>query len=128
MAEVGAQESRARGALPMKQRRAIDRNDGCPCGSGAKYGMCCLQRGPDAYGNRIQRGTVPILLEGARTEILSSFIFDGKRFRILWNRLIWFPQEQTFHEFLDYLVMQTLGRAWFKKQDIVSAAERHVLF
>lgn len=59
--------------------------------------MCCLPRGPDAYGNRIQQQTVPILLEGTRTEVLSSFIFDGRRFRILWNRLFWFPQDQTFH-------------------------------
>jgi hypothetical protein len=100
----------------MRAKTTVEADDLCPCGSGAKYGRCCLRRGPDAYGNRIQHQTVPVLLEGARTEILSSFIGGDKRFRIIWNRLYWFPQEQTFHEFLDYLIMHTLGRAWFKAQ------------
>jgi len=58
----------------MEALKTIDGDDLCPCGSGAKYGTRCLQRGPDAYGNKIQKQTVPVLLDGARTEILSSFI------------------------------------------------------
>jgi SEC-C motif len=112
----------------LKRAREIGRNDPCPCGSGIKYKRCCLPNGPAAYGNRIQHQTVPVTLGGTRTEIPSSFIFDGKRFRILWNRLHWSPQEQTFHEFLDYLVLQTLNRQWFNNQAGLPAAERHVVF
>lgn len=111
----------------MRAQGIIQVNDLCPCGSGAKYGRCCLPRGPDAYGNKIQRQTVPVLLDGARTEILSSFIGGDKRFRIIWNRLYWFPHEQTFHEFLDYLVMQTLGRGWFKVQRDKPSLDCHVI-
>lgn len=83
--------------------------------------------GPHAYGNRIQQQTVPVVLEGTRTEIVSSLIFNGKRFRILWNRLFWFRPEQTFHEFLDYLAVQTLNREWFNRQEKLPLAERHVV-
>jgi hypothetical protein len=38
------------------------------------------------------------------------------RFRIVWNVLWTAPQEQTFHEFLDALVIATLGRKWFDEQ------------
>lgn len=77
-------------------------------------------------GTAIQRGPVPVRLEGTRNEILSSLIYDGKRLRILWNRLYWFPPEQTFHEFLDYLVLHTLNREWFKRQGTL--AERHIVY
>jgi mRNA-degrading endonuclease toxin of MazEF toxin-antitoxin module len=53
-----------------KRPRVIGRNDPCPCGSEIKYKKCCLPLGPDAYGNQIQRQSVPVVLEGTRTEIL----------------------------------------------------------
>src|ERR1035438_8468960 len=81
----------------------VGRNDACPCGSGLKYKNCCLRSGPEAYGSKIQTQTVPVVLEGTRTEIPSSMIFSGRRFRIVWNRLYHFKPEQTLHEFLDYL-------------------------
>jgi len=107
--------------------REIDGSDPCPCGSGTEYGRCCRPRGQHAYGSDIQRGTVPVRLEGTRTEILSSLIFQGRRIRTIWNRLYWFPQQQTFHEFLDYLVLQTLNREWFNRQQNLPAARQHVV-
>jgi len=68
------------------------------------------------------------MLEGTRTEISSSFIFNGHRFRILWNRLHWSPPQQTFHEFLDQLVLHTLNREWFKRQASLPPVEQHVVF
>jgi hypothetical protein len=105
----------------------VGRNDACQCGSGLKYKNCCLRSGPEAYGSKIQTQTVPVVLEGTRTEILSSMIFSGRRFRIVWNRLYHFKPEQTFHEFLDYLVLETLGREWFKKQAEKPRSDQHVI-
>lgn len=110
----------------FRPAKPLDGSASCPCGSGASYDRCCRPRGDRAYGTAIQRETVPVRLEGTRTEILSSLIYDGKRFRILWNRLYWFPPEQTFHEFLDYLVLHTLNREWFKRQGTL--AERHIVY
>jgi hypothetical protein len=105
----------------------VGRNDACPCGSGLKYKRCCLNRGPDAYGTTIQHHTVPVILEGTRTEIISSMVFSGRRFRSVWSRLFQFPPEQTFHEFLDYLVIETLGCGWFNKQAACPPPEQHVI-
>jgi hypothetical protein len=71
--------------------------------------------------------TVPVVVPGARTEVLSSFIWHGKRFRIIWNRLYWFPPDQTFHQFLDYLLVHTLNGEWLRKQSSLTAAEQHVV-
>jgi hypothetical protein len=110
-----------------QRSKQVGRNDPCPCGSGVKYKKCCLGRGPNAYGNQIQRQTVPVILDGTRTEILSSIVWHGKRFRIIWNRLFWFRPEQTFHEFLDYLAVQTLNPEWFKRQGALPECEQHVV-
>jgi hypothetical protein len=110
-----------------KYSTRVGRNDPCPCGSGLKYKKCCLPRGPDAYGTRIQTQTVPVVLDGARTEILSSMVWRGRRFRIIWNRLFGFSPEQTFHEFLDYLTLETLNPEWFRKQAALPEGERHVV-
>jgi hypothetical protein len=60
-------------------------------------------------------------------EILSSFIWNGKRFRIIWNRLFWFHPYQTFHEFPDYLAVLTLNKEWLKRQLTLPESEQHVI-
>jgi hypothetical protein len=43
-------------------------------------------------------------------------IMGDTRFRIVWNGVWYYPQEETFHQFLDALVVKTLGKAWFEQQ------------
>ena len=75
----------------------------------------------------MQRGGVPLRLEGTRTETLSSIVNGDTRFRIVWNTLWNAPQEQTLHEFLDKLVLATLGRDWFTEQNQLPSDDQNVI-
>jgi hypothetical protein len=56
------------------------------------------------------------MVPGALSQIQSSMVKDDTRFRIVWNTLWHYPQHETFHQFLDALVVGTLGKEWFEKQ------------
>ena len=89
----------------------------CPCGlHGKSYGACCKGQGRHALGNAMLLGSTPVIVPGARTHILSSTVMGDTRFRVLWNKLFQSPQKQTFHEFMDQLVLSTLGQKWFDEQ------------
>jgi hypothetical protein len=89
----------------------------CPCGlHGKAYGDCCKEKGIHALGNQMLRGTAPRLVPGTLSQILSSMVQGGTRFRIVWNKVWHYPQQETFHQFLDALVVGTLGQAWFEQQ------------
>lgn len=89
----------------------------CPCGlHGKSYGECCKEKGIHALGNEMLRGTALRMVPGALSQIQSSMVQDGTRFRFVWNELWQSPQEQTFHQFLDRLVVKTLTREWFEEQ------------
>jgi len=110
-------EDVAKENLPIPQLQPFDPSKPCPCGlHGKTYGSCCKDQGIHAVGNAMLRGTTPILVPGARTTILSSMIMGDTRFRIVWNGVWYYPQEETFHQFLDALVVKTLGKAWFEQQ------------
>lgn len=55
-------------------------------------------------------------MPGALAQIQSSMVKDDTRFRIVWNKVWHYPQHETFHQFLDALVVGTLGREWFEGQ------------
>jgi len=89
----------------------------CPCGlHGKPYGDCCSNKGIHALGNEILRGTAPRMVPGALAQIQSSMVQGDTRFRIVWNKVWHYPQHETFHQFLDALVVGTLGREWFEGQ------------
>jgi hypothetical protein len=89
----------------------------CPCGlHGKSYGECCKDKSVHALGNEMLGRTAPRMVPGALSQIQSSMVKDDTRFRIVWNELWHSPQDQTFHQFLDGLVMKTLTRAWFEQQ------------
>jgi hypothetical protein len=89
----------------------------CPCGlHGKPYGECCRDKGIHALGNQMLQGTAPRMVPGALTQIQSSMIQGDTRFRFVWNTLWHYPQDETFHQFLDALVVGTLGREWFEDQ------------
>jgi hypothetical protein len=62
------------------------------------------------------RGTAPRMVPGALAQIQSSRVQGDTRLRFVWNRLWHYPQQETFHQFLDALVFGTLGREWFEGQ------------
>ncbi len=91
----------------------------CPCGlHGKSYGDCCKNKGIHALGNEMMRGTAPRMVPGALSQIQSSMVNvkDDTRFRIVWNKVWYYPQHETFHQFLDALVVGMLGKEWFEKQ------------
>jgi hypothetical protein len=81
----------------------------------------------NALGNAMLRGTAPVLVPGARTEIISSMVKGDTRFRIIWNKLWYSPQEQTLHQFLDGLVGKTLGQSWFEQQQLLPVKNRNAI-
>jgi hypothetical protein len=108
-----------RGGLAMQSIPPFDPAKPCPCGlHGKSYGDCCKDKGIHALGNEMLRGTFPKTVPGALTQIQSSMVNvkDDTRFRIVWNKVWYYPQHETFHQFLDALVFGTLGKDWFEKQ------------
>jgi hypothetical protein len=100
----------------------------CPCGlHGKAYGACCKDKGINALGNVMLRGTTPVLIAGTRTEVLSSTVMGDTRFRIVWNKVWHNAQEQTFHQFLDGLVVETLGRNWFQQQQLLPVKNQNAI-
>ena len=103
--------------LKMPEIPAFPSDKPCPCGlHGKAYGNCCQGKGVHAMGNAMLMGTAPIIVPGARGHLTSSMVQGDTRFRILWNKLFYTPQKQTFHEFLDGLVGTTMGKEWFDEQ------------
>jgi hypothetical protein len=89
----------------------------CPCGlHGKPYGDCCRDKGIHALGNEMLRGTAARMVPGALAQIQSSMVQGDTRFRSLWNTIWHYPQHETFHQFLDALVVGTFGREWFEEQ------------
>lgn len=104
-------------ALAVPPISSFDSAKPCPCGLHGKfYGACCRDKGIHAPGNEMLRGTKPKWVAGALAEIQSSMVQGDTRFRFIWNKLWQYPQHETFHQFLDALVVGTLGKEWFEQQ------------
>jgi hypothetical protein len=107
----------AGGPLAVPPMPPFDPAKPCPCGlHGKSYGYCCRDKGIHASGNEMLRGTAPRLVSGALSQIQSSMVQGDTRFRIVWNKVWHYPQHETFHQFLDALVVGTLGKEWFEQQ------------
>jgi hypothetical protein len=89
----------------------------CPCGlQGKPYDECCRDKGVHSLGNKMLRGTGPRMVPGALAQIQSSMVKGDTRLRFVWNKIWHYPQHETFHQFLDALVVETLGKEWFEEQ------------
>jgi hypothetical protein len=60
-------------------------------------------------------------------DLVPSVIWDGKRWRAIFNRLYYRPQSETFHEFLIDVIKWTFGKNWWKRQVSMPEDERHVV-
>ncbi len=118
----------AGGPLAVPPIPPFDPAKPCPCGlHGKSYGYCCRDKGMHASGNEILRGTAPRLVPGALSQIQSSMVQGDTRFRFVWNELWQSPQDQTFHQFLDGLVVKTLRREWFEQQLLLPVKNQNVI-
>ena len=114
--------------LTMASITPFDPAKPCPCGlHGRPYGDCCKDKGVHALGNEMLRGTAPRMVPGALSQIQSSMVTDDTRFRIVWNKLWHSPQDQTFHQFLDGLVVKTLTREWFEQQLLLPVKNQNAI-
>ena len=117
------------GSLATSAIPPFDPAKPCPCGiHGNPYGECCRDKGIHALGNEMLRGTAPRMVPGALAQIQSSMIQGDTRFRFVWNTLWHYPQEETFHQFLDALVFGTLGKEWFEEQLRGPLRNQHAIF
>jgi hypothetical protein len=60
-------------------------------------------------------------------DLVPSVIWDGHRWRAVFNRLYYRPPEETFHEFLISVVQWTFGETWWKRQIRTPEKDRHVI-
>jgi hypothetical protein len=58
---------------------------------------------------------------------MSSFIWKGQRWRVIWNRLHFRKTSETFHDFLIALAYDTLGQEWIDRQRAQSPGSRHAI-
>ncbi len=113
-------------------RNRIGRNDPCPCGSGKKYKKCCLLQF-ESLGHTILapqpffvRPPGPSPAE-PYLDLVQSVIWKGKRWRAIFNKLYYRPQEETFHEFLINVIKWTFGETWWKQQIGMQEKDRHIV-
>jgi hypothetical protein len=59
--------------------------------------------------------------------VFPSFVWQGKRIRIVRSRIYYGDPAETFHEFLMKLVRVTFGQTWGKHQLKMSERDRHIV-
>ncbi len=126
----------------------IGRNDLCPCGSGKKYKKCCLIK-PRLVPKVTEVASTPELkalrdkinqenearrrkyLEplGIYIDFVKPLIFQGRKFWALGSRLYHErPPEETFHEFIIFVLCQTLGEEWRLQQIALAEDQQHFAY
>lgn len=132
--------------MTLKKGEKLGRNDPCACGSGKKYKKCCL-REHEGLGIRAVKNLPEEELEYLREEeerkhglfsaILGEMhgyylrhiqlVYKGKRVRAVYGSLYLRPPQETFHEFIIYILTSTLGEEWRKEQMDLTEGERHFI-
>lgn len=95
-------------------------NDPCFCGKGRKFKKCCLPRLRDLVHKATERKKFQIRPP-------PQAIFEGKRFRAVYNRILVHDQTETFHEFIVELLKATFGKRWQKEQLALPSEQQHVV-
>lgn len=127
------------------------RNDPCPCGSGKKYKKCCLNKGvlekliptvtkiettpelevlkKNAEEENDQRRIKYLEPLGIYVNFIKPQIYEDRKFWILGNRLYYErPPNETFHEFLIFILYQTLGENWRQEQLLLDETKHHFIY
>ncbi len=128
----------------------IGRNSPCPCGSGRKYKKCCLIKVGVNATPRVTEVTSTPELESLRGQIdkenedrrtkyleplgiyvdfVKPMIYKGRKIWALGSRLYYErPSEETFHEFIMFVLCQTLGEEWRKQQISLPEDKQHFAY
>lgn len=118
----------------------IGRNAPCPCGSGLKFKKCCATRAPvktspEEYNQLLNDPRFAPIINAASDHSgrhgvtpIPSFVHENMRVRFVGSRVYFRRPNETFHEFLIYLLQSTLGKEWHDKQRKLPFGERHQLF
>lgn len=129
----------------------IGRNDPCPCGSGKKYKKCHL------YYDQENASVKPVVkkvestseLEAIRQEMMNEqigrrraleplgiyinfvkpIIFKGRKCWALGSRVYYQrPPTETFHEFIIFILYQTLGEQFRDEQKALPEDKQHFIY
>jgi len=129
----------------------IGRNDPCPCGSGKKYKKCCyfkdsstrsrptvtkVEPTPEllALKKKVEKENVERrkkYLEplGIYVDFVKPVVHKGKKFWSLGSRLYYErPPNETFHEFIIFVLTQTIGESWRLKQEELHYKDKHFIY
>ncbi|MEK7524234.1 MAG: SEC-C metal-binding domain-containing protein [Patescibacteria group bacterium] len=122
----------------------VGRNDPCPCGSNKKYKTCCWaehqskgikvrKHPPDALPELKaetdkKNASDSLLLEkiGYYISHLQA-VHNGQRTRALYSRIFFRRVDETFHEFIIWVLGATMGNAWGKEQEKLPPDKRHFI-
>jgi len=121
----------------------IGRNDPCSCGSGKKYKKCCLGKVINEDSIKIERSVPAEITQkfakirekeqrlrevGIYINFVNPIIFKDKKAwaigsRVYLNR----PPNETFHDFLLYILQTTLGEVWWNNELKTYGKNRHFI-
>lgn len=132
--------------LKLASTMKIGRNELCFCGSGKKYKKCCIykvipiiQPTPTEMEEIRQKQLEFIQQQNQRKSFLNSrgiyidfvrpTIFQGKKVWALGSTVYHSrPTNETFHEFIIYILYITLGEEWRLNQLTLPEEEQHFIY
>lgn len=108
----------------------ISRNSPCPCGSGAKYKMCCLSKEPvfeDVWAQHRRFIEEETKRREKLGEVRPIIHIDHKgcKFVVCGSTLHYSKNWRTFTDFLNEYIMTTLGKDWGNAEIKKPESERH---
>lgn len=100
----------------------IGRNNKCPCGSGKKYKKCCLNKNMNDIPKEVlewalkrKREEMTLKEMGIYINYVTPCKHKGEKLWGIGNIVYRRPSEETFHEFIIFLLIETLGKDWWDK-------------
>lgn len=111
----------------------IGRNDPCHCGSGKKYKKCHLDSDneiTDVYKHfsNIRQEVLSLQSKGIYINYVNPIEFKGGKVWALGNKVYGQrPLNETFHDFIQFILKETLGFQWIEDQLLLQKDQRHYL-
>ncbi len=119
--------------LDGKKIMKIGRNQLCHCGSGKKYKKCHLNMDglPDEILNhfkKIEAERISSREKGIYINYVNPVIFKERKVWALGSRVYANRDpNETFHDFIQFILKETLGFEWISEQELLPESERHFL-
>ena len=58
---------------------------------------------------------------------LNNFILGDVVCRTIWNKIFPCPKDENLHEFIFFILFETLGRKWYQQEKLKPKDEQHIL-